>query len=141
MKSAASEPLKYHYSNTGSRSSRLSERRRLEGRAKHLPQESRMAIEKKVRELKRKQRQLEMEEEIEALQAETNLADLRDQTTLKMEQIKLQIEEADGSCLGSTVCPGLMSLSIDEDKDSSVKSWLNQNSDVTDVQKQKSQNA
>ena len=61
-KSAASEPSKYQHSNTGSRSSRLSERRRLESRAKLLEQEARMAIEKKERELelKRKQRQMEM---------------------------------------------------------------------------------
>ena len=66
MKSAASEPSKYQHSNTGSRSSRLSERRRLESRAKLLEQESRMAIGKKERELelKRKQRQLEMEMEL-----------------------------------------------------------------------------
>ena len=44
MKSAANEPSKYQHSNTGSRSSRLSERRRLESRAKLLEQESRMAI-------------------------------------------------------------------------------------------------
>ena len=62
IKSAASEPSKYQHSNTGSRSSRLSERRRLESRAKLLEQESRKAIQKKERELelKRKQRQLEM---------------------------------------------------------------------------------
>ena len=47
MKSAASEPSKYQHSNTGSRSSRLSERRRLESRAKLLEQESRIAIQKK----------------------------------------------------------------------------------------------
>ena len=82
MKSAASEPSKYQHSNTGSRSSRLSERRRLESRAKLLEQESRMAIEKKERELalKRKQR------DIKAMQGETELADLRDQTSLKMQE-------------------------------------------------------
>ena len=67
MKSAGSEHWKYQHSNTGSRSSRLSERRRLESRAKLLEQEPRMAIEKKERELelKRKQRQLEMEMKLE----------------------------------------------------------------------------
>ena len=70
-KSAASEPSKYHNSNTGSRSSRPSERRRLESRAELLEQESRMAIEKKRElELKLKQRQLEMEIKLEELQAE-----------------------------------------------------------------------
>ena len=33
-----------------------------------------------------------------------------------------------------------MYLSIDDDKDSSIKIWLSQNSDVTDIQKLKSQN-
>ena len=68
MKSAASESSKYQHSKTGSRSLRLSERRRLESRANFLEQESRMVIEKKERELelKWKQRQLEME-----MQAET----------------------------------------------------------------------
>ena len=101
MKSTASEPSNYQHSNTGSQSSRLSERQQLESRAKLLEQESRMAIEKRESELelKRKQRQLAMEMEIEAMQAETELADLRDQTTLKMREMKLQIEE-EGSCLG-----------------------------------------
>ena len=142
MKSAGSEPWKYQHSNTGSRSSRLSERRRLESRAKLLEQESRMAIEKKERELelKRKQRQLEMEIKLEEMQAETELADLRDQTSLKMQEMKLQIEEAEGSCNGSTVSPSLMSISIDADKNSDIKSWLDQNSDVVDIQKQNLQN-
>ena len=100
-----------------------------------------MVIEKREREheLKRKQLQLEMEMEIEAMQAGTELADLRDQTTLKMQQMKLQIDEAESSCLGSTVTPSLMSLSINDDKDSSIINWLNQNSDVKDIQKKKSQ--
>ena len=33
-----------------------------------------------------------------------------------------------------------MSLSIDEDKKSGIKNWFNQNSDLTDVSKQKTQN-
>ena len=140
MKSAASEPSKYQHSNNGSRSSRLSERRRLESRAKLLEQESRMAIQKKEREVevKRKQRQLEMK--LEEMQAETELVDLRDQTSLKMQEMKLQIEEAEGSCNGSTVCPRLMSISNDADKNSDIKSWLDQNSDVVDIPKPNSQN-
>ena len=46
MKSAVSEPSIYQHSNTGSRSSRLSERRRLGSRTKPLEQESQMAIRK-----------------------------------------------------------------------------------------------
>ena len=103
-----------------------------------------MAIEKRGRdlELKRKQRQLELEMEmkLEELQAQTELADLRDQTSLEMQEMKLQIEEAEGSCHGSPISPSLMSLSIDEDKGSSIKNWLDQNSGVMDFQKQKPQN-
>ena len=91
-------------------------------------------------ELKRKQRQLEMEMKLEEMQAETELADLRNQTSLKMQEMKLQIEEAEGSCNGSTVSPSLMSISIDADKNSDIKSWLDQNSDVVDIQKQNLQN-
>ena len=140
MQSAASEPSKYQHSNTGSRSSRLSERRRHESRAKLLEQESRMATEKKdkVLELKRKQRQMQMK--LKEMQAETELGDLRDQTSIKMQEMKLQIEEAEGSRNGSTVSPSLMSISVDADKNSDIKSWLDQNSDVVDIQYQNSQN-
>ena len=51
----------------------------------------------------------------------------------------LQFEKAEGSCHGSTVSPRLMSLSIDADKNNDLKSWLDQNSDVVDIEKQNSQ--
>ena len=54
--------------------------------------------------------------------------------------MKLQIEEAEGSGHESTTSPSLMSLSIDEDEQRSLENWLDQNSDVMDPQKQKSQN-
>ena len=81
-----------------------------------------------------------MELKLEEMQAETELADLRDQSSLKMQEMKLQIEESEGSCNGSTVSPSLMPISIDADKNSDIKSWLDQNSDVVDIQKQNSQN-
>ena len=81
-----------------------------------------------------------MELKLEEMQAETELADLRDQNSLKMQEMKLQVEEAEGSCNGSTASPSLMSLSIDADKNSDIKSWLDQNSDVVDIPKPKSQN-
>ena len=71
---------------------------------------------------------------IKAMQAETELANLRDQTSLKMQEIKLQIEEAEGSCHGSTISSRMMSLSIHEDKDSNIKNCLDQNGDVMDLQ-------
>ena len=94
MKNAASEPSNYQHSNAGSRSSRLSERRRLESRAKLLEQESRMANEKKERELELERKQWEME--INTMQAETQLANLRHQKFLKTQEMKLQIEESQG---------------------------------------------
>ena len=84
---------------------------------------------------------MEMELKLEDVQAETELTELRDQTSLKMQEMKLQIEEAEGSCNGSTVSPSLMSLSIDAVKNSDIKSWLDQNSHVVDIQKQNSQMA
>ena len=55
------------------------------------------------------------------MQAEIELANLRDQTSLKMQEMKLQIKEAEGCGHGSTISPSLMSSSIDGDKQSSVK--------------------
>ena len=75
---------------------------------------------------------------LKAMEAETELANLRDQTLLKMQEMKLQIEEAKGSC--SAISLSLMSLSILEDKNSDIKSWLDENSVVMNVQNQTSQN-
>ena len=97
-----------------------------------------MAIGKKEGE--QKQRQSEMEMKLKAMQCETELADFRDQTSLKNWEMRLQIKEAEGFCHGSTVSPSLMSLSTDEDKNSYVKIWLDQNSIVMDIQKQNSPN-
>ena len=40
--------------------------------------------------------------------------------------MQLQIEEAEGSICASSICPSLMSLSLEEDKNSDIKSWLDQ---------------
>ena len=74
------------------------------------------------------------------VQAETELADLRDQTSIKLQEMKLQIGEAEDSRNGSTVSPSLMSISVDADKNSNIKNWLEQKSDVVNIQKQNSQN-
>ena len=86
---------------------------------------------------KRKQRQLELEMEMKlgAVQSETELVDLRDQTSLKMQEMKLQIELAERSC--SNTSPSRMVLSVDEHNDSCIKKWLDHNSDSIDFQKQK----
>ena len=75
---------------------------------------------------------------LKAMEAETELANLRDQTLLKMQEMKLQIEEAEGS--RSAISPSLMSLSFDEDKNSDIKSWSDENSVVMNIQNQTSQN-
>ena len=102
-----------------------------------------MAIEEKEKELelRRKQRQLEMESKLKEMRAKTELANFRDHTSLKMQEKKFQIEETAGSCNGSTFSLRLMSISIDADKNSDNKNWLDHNSDVLDIQKQNSQNA
>ena len=56
-----------------------------------------------------------------------------------MQEEKLQIEEAKGSRNESTASPSLMSISSDADKNSDIKSWLDQNSNVVDIPKQNSQ--
>ena len=81
-----------------------------------------------------------MEMKLKAMEAETELGNLRDQTLLKMQEMKLEIEEAEGSCSGSAISPSLMSLAIDEDKNNDFKSWLDENSVVMSIQKQNSHN-
>ena len=58
------------------------------------------------------------------MQAETELANLRDKTLLKMQKMVLQIKETDGSSRGSTISLSLMSSSVDEDEDSNIKNWF-----------------
>ena len=78
-----------------------------------------------------------MKVKLEAMQAETELANLRDETMLKMQELKNQIKESDFSCHGSTSCPSLTSVSIYESKDSNIKRWLEQNSDFVVFQKRR----
>ena len=147
IKSAASEPAKYQQSNAPMPVRNFHDLVndvdwRIERNCWSKSLKWQLRKKERDLELKRKQRQLEweMEMKLEELQAETELADLRDQTSLKMQEMKLQIEEAEVSCHGSTISHSLMSLSIDEDKGSSIKNWLDQNSGVMDFQNRKSQN-
>ena len=50
--------------------------------------------------------------------------------------MKLQTQEAESSRAGSAISPSLMSLAIDEDKNSDIKSWLDENSVVLNIQNQ-----
>ena len=95
-----------------------------------------MMIEKRERELAlaRRQQELEMKMELEAMQAETEIANMRDERFLKMQEAQLQLEEAGGSIRGFSISASLISLSIKEDKNSDIKNWLGQSSDVMDNQ-------
>ena len=111
-----------------SRTSGMSEKKRLELQAKILEQESQMKIEKRKRELamEMERKELEANRRLEEMRAEAEIAELESEKALKQQQMRLQIEEAEGSVRPSSLCPSLMSLSLKEDKDSDIKSWLNQ---------------
>ena len=99
-----------------------------------MEEDSRMAFERKEKELELQRKQREMEKEAMQVQhcsvcsnEACELADLHDQTSIKMHGTSFQIEVAQGSCHGSTVSPRVMSLSFDDDENSYIKSWLDQN--------------
>ena len=143
---AMSEPAKKACSKIGSNASKMSERRRLEIQAELMDQKLQMEIEKKERELElektrremerdleeleKKQemerREVEMQKRLQELQAESDIAELRSKKAFEKHQLRLQIEEAEGSIRASSICPSLMSLTLEEDKNSDIKSWLDQ---------------
>ena len=138
---AMSEPAKKAGSKVGSNGSKLSERRRLEIQAELMDQKLQMVIEKKERELElektrremerdleeleKKQemerREVEMQKRLQELQAESEIAELRSKKAFEKHQLRLQIEEAEGSIRASSICPSLMSLTLEEDKNSDIK--------------------
>ena len=71
-------------------------------------------------------REVEMQKRLQELQAESEIAELRSKKAFEKHQLRLQIEEAEGSVRASSICPSLMSLTLEEDKNSDIKSWLNQ---------------
>ena len=141
-----SEPAKKAGSKVGSNASKLSERRRLEIQAELMDNKLQMEIEKKERELElektrremerdleeleKKQemerREVEMQKRLHELQAESEIAELRSKKAFEKNQLRLQMEEAEGSIRASSICPSLMSLTLEEDKNSDIKSWLDQ---------------
>ena len=139
---AMSEPAKKAGSKIGSNASKMSERRRLEIQAELMDQKLQMEIEKRERELELEKTRREMErnlerqqieERLQELQAESEIADLKRKKAFERQQMQLQIEEAEGSIRASSICPSLMSLTLEEDKNSDIKSWLDQG--VEDVDK------
>ena len=130
-----SDTYKPRGSNVGSDLSKLSERRRLEMHAKVLEQKSQMKIEKRLRELRlektKKQMELEMNQKLFDLQAEAEIAEMESRKAFEQHEMRLQIE-AEGSFRAPSICPSLMSLVLDEDKNSDIKSWLEQNDENFD---------
>ena len=112
----------------GSELSRVSERRRLEVHAKVLEQKSQLENEKRQRELKlekaKKQMEKEMNQKLLDLQAEAEIAEKESRKALEQHEIGLQIEVAEASVRASSICPSLMSLTLEEDKNSHIRSWL-----------------
>ena len=124
---AMSEPAKKAGSNVGSNVSKMSERRWiLEIQAELMDQKSQMEIEKRERELELEKTCMEMEKKLQELQAESEIAELKRKKAFERQQMRLQIEEAEGSFRASSICPSLMSLTLEEDKNSDIKSWLDQ---------------
>ena len=115
-------------SRVGSELSRVSELRRLEMHAKVLEQKSQLEIEKRQRELKiektKKQMEMEMHQKLLDLQAEAEIAEMESRKAFEQHEMRLQIEEAEGSVRALSICPSLMSLTLEEDKNSDIRSWL-----------------
>ena len=86
---AMSEPAKKAGSKVGSNVSKMSERRRLE------------------LELEKTRREIEMEKKLQQLQAESKIAELKRKKAFERQQMRLQIEEAEGSVRLSSICPVL----------------------------------
>ena len=87
-------------------------------------------MERDLEELEKKQemgrREVEMQKRLQELQAESEIAELRGKKAFEKHQLRLHIEEAEESVRASSICPSLMSLTLEEDKNSDIKSWLDQ---------------
>ena len=69
--------------------------------------------------MRRKQQEIELEK----LQAQLEIANLESRKTLRLQQLQLLIEEAQGSKKASSISGSLMSLAL-TDENSDIKSWL-----------------
>ena len=114
--------------------SRVSERRRLEMHAGVLQRKSQLEIEKRQRELnlEKTKKQMEMSQKLFELEAEAEIAEMESRKALEQQKMQMQIEEAEGSFRAPSICPSLMSLAVDEDKNSDIKSWLEQSDENFD---------
>ena len=103
----------------------------IEKRERELELEkTRREMERVLEELEKKQemerREVEMQKRLHELQAESEIAELKSKKAFEKHQMRLQIEKAEGSIRASSICPSLMSLTLEEDKISDIKSWLDQ---------------
>ena len=129
-KSDTCKPLGSRVGSELSRVSPLSDLRRLEMHANVLKQKTKLEIEKRQRELKLKKTKKQMEREMEMhqklldLQAEAEIAEIESKKALEQHEMRLQIEEAEGSVRALSICPSLMSLTLEKVKNSDIRSWL-----------------
>ena len=83
-----------------------------------------MKLEKSRTEMER--REVEMQKRLQELQAESEIAELKSKKDFEMQHMQLQIEEDEGSIRASSICPRLMSLTLEDDKNSDIRSRLDQ---------------
>ena len=75
---------------------------------------------------KRKEEKSKCRKRLQELQAESEIAELKSKKSFEKHQVRLQIKEAEGSIRGSSICPSLMSLTLEADKNGDIKSWIDQ---------------
>ena len=70
---------------------------------------------------------MEMKQKLFELEADAEIAEMESRKAFEQQEIQLQIEEAKRSFCAPSICPSLISLAFDEDKNKDIKSWLEQN--------------
>ena len=67
---------------------------------------------------------MEMDQRLLELKAAAVSAEMESRKALEQQEIHLQTEKAEGSIRASSICPSLMSLTLEEDKNSEIENWL-----------------
>ena len=65
-----------------------------------------------------------MNHKLSELEAEAEIVEMESRKALELQEIQLQVEEAERSYLAMSIYPSLLSLVLDEDKNSDIQSWL-----------------
>ena len=98
-----SEPANKGGSQIGSNASKMSERKRLEIQAELMDQKLQMETEKRKHEWELEKTRGELEKgKVQELQAESEIVELKHKRALERQQLRLQIEEAEGSIRASS---------------------------------------